>query len=131
MWILSSTVSVIRRGEKERMRNKAVAVSSSAAYTPDGRGAGGRLRRPFARKPPSTPYDCPLAQQRRSATTGSGRDWISKIVNPAYRLVAGGAARLLPFVFSSFSTDSLPVPLPTSEAAEEADTKSNSMSLWS
>ncbi|GAB2216131.1 hypothetical protein Droror1_Dr00023899 [Drosera rotundifolia] len=57
-------------------------------------GAGGKYRKPPARKPPSTPYDRPQSRRR----TGGG--WLSKIVDPAYQILAGGATRLLPSIFS-------------------------------
>ncbi|GMH23241.1 hypothetical protein Nepgr_025084 [Nepenthes gracilis] len=47
--------------------------------------------------------------------------WISKIVDPAYRLIAGGATRLLPSIFSSSishsSTSTLPHTVPPSNVA--------------
>ncbi|KAL9267142.1 Nuclear pore complex protein NUP1-like protein [Drosera capensis] len=57
-------------------------------------GAGGKYRKPPARKPPSTPYDRP---QSRCRTVGG---WLSKIVDPAFRILAGGATRLLPSILS-------------------------------
>ena len=99
------------------MRSEALGASSSAAYASQHRGAGGKIRRPISRKTPSTPYDRPLTQPRRPAAASGG--WISKIVDPAYRLLAGGAARFLPSVFSSSSTPSLPAPPPTDDAEEE------------
>ncbi|KEH38489.1 hypothetical protein MtrunA17_Chr2g0313971 [Medicago truncatula] len=58
---------------------------------PEQRGAGGKLRKPLPRKPPSTPY----------ARPSSNRRWISKLVNPAYRIIADGATRFLPSFFST------------------------------
>ncbi|XP_020207716.1 nuclear pore complex protein NUP1 isoform X1 [Cajanus cajan] len=74
---------------------------------PEERGAGGKLRKPQPRKPPPSPY-------ARPPETASRR-WISKLVDPAYRLIAGGATRILPSLFSASS-----VPCPTS-AAEDQD----------
>ncbi|KAL2340462.1 hypothetical protein Fmac_008402 [Flemingia macrophylla] len=71
------------------------------------RGAGGKLRKPPPRRPPSSPYARPPET--------AGRRWISKLVEPAYRLIAGRATRILPSFFSSS-----PLPCPTS-AAEDQD----------
>ncbi|GAB2300323.1 hypothetical protein Dimus_034359 [Dionaea muscipula] len=81
------------------MSNEAPKSAPSSALYAEGRGTGGKLRKPPARKPPSTPYDRPRNQQQRE---NSG--WFSKIVHPAYRLIAGGATRLLPSLFPPSST---------------------------
>ncbi|GAU50536.1 hypothetical protein TSUD_135690 [Trifolium subterraneum] len=60
------------------------------------RGAGGKLRKPPPRKPPASPYARPS-----SSTTTTNRRWISKLVDPAYRIIAGGATRFLPSFFST------------------------------
>ncbi|CAK8542717.1 unnamed protein product [Lathyrus sativus] len=54
----------------------------------DARGAGGKLRKPPPRKPPASPYTRP--------SLTANRRWISKLVDPAYRIIAGGATRFLP-----------------------------------
>ncbi|WCJ30048.1 nucleoporin-related [Euphorbia peplus] len=59
---------------------------------PQDRGAGGKLRRPISRRPPSTPYARPPQNQGR---------WLSKLVDPAVRLVYGGANLLFPSFFSA------------------------------
>lgn len=64
------------------------------------RGAGGKLRRPPARKPPATPYARPLAVQAQRGQ----RRWLSKIVDPAYQMIAGGATLLFPYFFSKVTT---------------------------
>lgn len=62
------------------------------------RGAGGKVRRPPPWKPPATPYARPPeAAQRR---------WISKLVDPACRLIAGGATRIFPSFFSKTASAS-------------------------
>jgi len=58
---------------------------------PEQRGAGGKLRKPPPRKPPSTPYARPSSNHR----------WISKLVDPAYRIITDGATRFLPSFFST------------------------------
>lgn len=71
----------------------------------EGRGAGGKFRKPPARKPHATPYDRPLSNQSRSDNE-SGGGWFSKPVGMARRLISGGATRILPYFFSkSPSTD--------------------------
>lgn len=73
---------------------------SSVLYGGGGeRGGGGKFRKPPARKPPPTPYDRP--QSNRSQVSDGG--WLSKLVDPAYRLIAGGATRILPSIFSKSS----------------------------
>ncbi|KAH0970319.1 hypothetical protein GBA52_022475 [Prunus armeniaca] len=71
------------------------------------RGVGGKLRKPPSRKPSTTPYARPpLSQAERGR-----RRWLSSVVDPAYRLIAGGATRLFPSFFSkSNSLSALPPP---------------------
>ncbi|XP_012078811.1 nuclear pore complex protein NUP1 isoform X2 [Jatropha curcas] len=69
------------------------------------RGAGGKLRKP-PRRPPSTPYARPPQNQ-----TQRGGRWLSRLVDPAFRLIAGGANLILPSFFSkSQSVYTLPAP---------------------
>lgn len=84
-------------------------TTSSGLYGGE-RGAGGKLRKPPSRKPHATPYDRPPPNQSRSDNgRGGGGGWFSKPVNLAYRLISGGATRMLPYFFSkSPSTDVLP-----------------------
>ncbi|KAI9117116.1 hypothetical protein K1719_011282 [Acacia pycnantha] len=72
------------------------------------RGAGGKVRRLLPRKPPATPYSRPPDTSRRR--------WISKLVDPACRLIAGQATRILPSFFSK--TSSAPA-LPDPTSADE------------
>ncbi|XP_055822702.1 nuclear pore complex protein NUP1 isoform X2 [Solanum dulcamara] len=59
------------------------------------RGAGGKFKKPPARKPPSTPYDRPPLNH-------FGRtSWLSKLVDPAYRIISGSANRILPSFISN------------------------------
>ncbi|CAJ1975524.1 unnamed protein product [Sphenostylis stenocarpa] len=81
---------------------------------PEERGAGGKLRKPPPRKPPPSPYARPVDTRRHR--------WISKLVNPAYRLIAGGATRLLPSLFSA-ATPPSPLPSPTSCAEDQANSR--------
>ncbi|EXC04106.1 hypothetical protein L484_012343 [Morus notabilis] len=74
---------------------KDVETTSSAARYGEERGAGGKLRK--ARKPPSTPYARPHAASE--ALTGQRR-WLSKLVDPACRLISGGASLIFPSFFS-------------------------------
>ncbi|XP_010535862.1 PREDICTED: nuclear pore complex protein NUP1 [Tarenaya hassleriana] len=81
--------------------------ASFSAETP--RGAGGKLRRKPARKAPATPYSRPAQNQ-------SQRRWISRIVDPAYRILSGGATRILPYFFSR---ENAAPALPASDAQEQ------------
>lgn len=71
------------------------------------RGAGGKLRRQPPRRPPSTPYARP--QQNQSLR---GR-FLSKLVDPACRLMAGGATKIFPSFF--YKQLSLPPPEPQTQ----------------
>uniref|UniRef100_A0A1J3G961 Nuclear pore complex protein NUP1 n=1 Tax=Noccaea caerulescens TaxID=107243 RepID=A0A1J3G961_NOCCA len=59
------------------------------------RGVGGKLKRQSAKRHPSTPYSRPPQNEVQR------RPWISRIVDPAYRIISGGATRLLPYFFSN------------------------------
>ncbi|CAH1432836.1 unnamed protein product [Lactuca virosa] len=85
--------------------------SSAPPYSGGRAGAGGKFRKPpISRKRASTPYDRP------SLTTGNnksdepqdgGGSWLSKlVVNPARRLIVGGATRILPSFFSKSDSSS-------------------------
>ncbi|KOM40050.1 hypothetical protein LR48_Vigan04g024800 [Vigna angularis] len=77
---------------------------------PEERGAGGKLRKPAPRKPLPSPYARPPEATRQR--------WISKLVDPALRLIAGGATRLLPSIFSA-ATPPSPILCPTSAADDQ------------
>ncbi|KAL4571483.1 hypothetical protein LXL04_018243 [Taraxacum kok-saghyz] len=87
--------------------------SSAPPYPGGGAGAGGKFRKPpISRKRPSTPYDRPsltTGNNKPGDSQDSGGGWLSKlVVNPARRLIVGGATRILPSFFSksdSSSTD--------------------------
>lgn len=71
------------------------------------RGAGGKLRKPSAMKSQATPYDRPSSSQQ------GRRWWLSKLVDPAYRLVATGATKILPAYFSTTPSVAALPPLPS------------------
>ncbi|KAJ0560935.1 hypothetical protein HanHA300_Chr06g0217061 [Helianthus annuus] len=77
--------------------------SSSTTPYPGGAGAGGKFRKP-PRKRPSTPYDRPPPSTANNQSQSGG--WLSKlVVNPARRLIVGGATRILPsFLFNPESS---------------------------
>lgn len=58
------------------------------------RGAGGKLRKPPSRRPLATPYARPQDNQAQR------RRWLSKLVDPAYKLISGGANLIFPSFFS-------------------------------
>ncbi|KAG4197298.1 hypothetical protein ERO13_A05G015501v2 [Gossypium hirsutum] len=71
------------------------------------RGVGGKPRRQPPHRPPATPYARPQQNQFLR-----GR-FLSKLVDPACRLVAGGASRIFPSLFSKHLTnDTLQPPEP-------------------
>jgi hypothetical protein len=63
----------------------------------DGGGYGKFPKRPFRRSTQTTPYDRPATAIRNPS--GSGNGWLSKLVDPAQRLIASGAQRLFASVF--------------------------------
>ncbi|KAF8047313.1 hypothetical protein N665_3100s0002 [Sinapis alba] len=67
----------------------------SAATSDAARGTGGKLRRQPARRHSTTPYSRPPQNEAQR------RPWISRIVDPAYRIISGGATRILPYFFSN------------------------------
>ncbi|GMJ07506.1 NUCLEOPORIN 82 [Hibiscus trionum] len=79
------------------------------------RGAGGKLRRQPPRRPPTTPYARPQQDQSLRARL------LCKLVDPACRLIAGGATRILPSLFKSFNTYSLPPPEPQARVQFDED----------
>jgi hypothetical protein len=68
-----------------------------------GGGAGGKFRKPPRRRP-STPYARPSQIVSNTITKPEephDGGWLSKlVVNPARRLIAGGAARIIPSFFA-------------------------------
>ncbi|XP_038700017.1 nuclear pore complex protein NUP1 isoform X2 [Tripterygium wilfordii] len=86
------------------MERDAATTSSRPDVPVEARGAGGKLRRPLARRPPSTPYARP---QQNGAQKGW---WFARLVDPARRIITGGATLVFPSLFSnSASLDALPV----------------------
>lgn len=74
-------------------------------------GIGGKFRRRPLGRPPATPYDRPPAALRG----GGGRfresgGWISRLVDPASRLIASGASKLFSSVFQKRLTAPPSVP---------------------
>lgn len=81
-------------------------MKASAIYVGEDKGAGGKLRKPLVRKKPSTPYDRP---PQSKTVNQSENGWLSKLVDPAFRLISRSSTRLLPSFFSrSALTDDLP-----------------------
>ncbi|KAM0943598.1 hypothetical protein DsansV1_C13g0123891 [Dioscorea sansibarensis] len=84
----------------------------SAAY--EGGGAGGKLRkRPMRRATAPTPYDRPPTAAR-GGLGGIRNGWLSRLVDPASRIITGGASRLFSSVFRK-PLPSLPAPPPPSD----------------
>ncbi|CAK7345476.1 unnamed protein product [Dovyalis caffra] len=76
-------------------------ATNDLATTPSGRkqivdyrGAGGKLRKPPSRRPQATPYARPPENQVQRSR------WLSKLVDPAYKLISGGANLIFPSFFS-------------------------------
>ncbi|KAH9761767.1 nucleoporin-like protein [Citrus sinensis] len=84
-------------------------TSLSLAQNAAHRGAGGKLMKQSSRKPPATPYARPQQQSR----------WLSKLVDPAYRLITGGATRILPSFFSNYKSHQHSLPAPTDQQLED------------
>ncbi|CAN6840380.1 hypothetical protein Bca4012_048235 [Brassica carinata] len=78
------------------MASEGDATSAATATSDAARGTGGKLRRQTARRhSAATPYSRPPQNQAQR------RPWISRIVDPAYRIISGGATRILPYFFSN------------------------------
>ncbi|XP_042498321.1 nuclear pore complex protein NUP1 [Macadamia integrifolia] len=83
------------------------------------RGTGGKFRKPTSRKPQPSPYARPANQTTRNAQR-SDKGWLSKFVDPASRLLSGGATRLFP---SFFSKTPVIIALPTPSDSEDSGVK--------
>ncbi|XWS57109.1 hypothetical protein CRYUN_Cryun09bG0143300 [Craigia yunnanensis] len=84
-----------------------------------GLGAGGKFRkRPFRRTTQTKPYDRPPTIIRNPSGTGDRNGWLSKLVDPAQRLITSSAHRL----FASFFRKRLPPPPPYPPQASESET---------
>ncbi|XP_022960828.1 nuclear pore complex protein NUP1-like isoform X1 [Cucurbita moschata] len=91
--------------------------TSSTPY--GGGGIGGKVRKPNSRKPLPSPYARPVHNQ-------SHRRWLSKLVDPAYRLITGGATRLLPYLFPKpLPSNALPSPGDEDQDKVEAEVEDN------
>ncbi|KAL3579517.1 hypothetical protein D5086_021021 [Populus alba] len=89
----------------------------------DGGGYGKFPKRPFRRSTQTTPYDRPATAIRNPS--GSGNGWLSKLVDPAQRLIASGAQRLFASVFRK-RLPAPPVVAPPSQPPEtERGTEEN------
>ncbi|KAL5769012.1 hypothetical protein ACOSP7_015570 [Xanthoceras sorbifolium] len=75
-------------------------TNAETASISEQRGAGGKLRRPSSRRAPATPYARPQQRSR----------WLSKLIDPACRLISGGANRIFPSLFSGSFEYALPAP---------------------
>lgn len=67
-----------------------------------GLGTGGKFRKPTARRSQKTPYDRPPTSVRNSGPGGGedkGGGWLSKLVDPAQRLITYSAHKLFASVF--------------------------------
>ncbi|KAF3528422.1 hypothetical protein DY000_02043519 [Brassica cretica] len=65
-----------------------------------GLGAGGKFRKPPARRSHKTPYDRPPTSVKNPRNgIGEDRGWLSKLVDPAQRLITYSAHRLFASVF--------------------------------
>uniref|UniRef100_A0A2P2INK7 Uncharacterized protein MANES_14G133500 n=1 Tax=Rhizophora mucronata TaxID=61149 RepID=A0A2P2INK7_RHIMU len=96
-------------------------IERTASLVAEERGAGGKFRKALLRKPPAKPYDRPPPRQQQR-----GR-WLSKLVDPAFRLISGGANLVFPSFFSKSSTvDALPVAIPDNDRDNlKAEAKQN------
>ncbi|GMI84652.1 hypothetical protein HRI_002134500 [Hibiscus trionum] len=94
-----------------------------------GFGAGGKFRkRPFRR---TTPYDRPPTAIRNPSNTGHGNGWLSKLVDPAQRLITSSAHRLFASVFRKRLTPSPLHPPKAPESENNQEARENSPSATS
>lgn len=74
------------------------AAAGTKAY--DETGAGGKFRRKPLRKSQATPYDRPpIAIRNTSSSGGGGNGWLSKIIDPASKLINASAHKLFGLAF--------------------------------
>jgi len=72
---------------------------SAVGYEDSGAGTGGKFRkRPF-RRAQTTPYDRPATALRPSQAAAEKNGWLSKLVDPASKLITYGAHKLFSSVF--------------------------------
>ncbi|KAK8546407.1 hypothetical protein V6N13_067628 [Hibiscus sabdariffa] len=89
-----------------------------------GFGAGGKFRkRPFRR---TTPYDRPPTAIRNPINTSHKNGWLSKLVDPAQRLITSSAHRLFASVFRKRLTPAPPHPLEAPESENNQEAKESS-----
>ncbi|XP_052485724.1 nuclear pore complex protein NUP1 isoform X3 [Gossypium raimondii] len=82
-------------------------------------GAGGKFKkRPFRRTTKTTPYDRPPASIRNPSGSSNENGWLSKLVDPARRLITSSAHRL----FASVFTKRLPPPPPPTPQLLDSET---------
>ncbi|WRX33477.1 hypothetical protein QQP08_025964 [Theobroma cacao] len=115
---------VLRRRERDRDREE-TQMERTTETTPSfsmqdpgttERGAGGKLRRQPPRRPPATPYTRPQQNQFLRSRL------LSKLVDPACRLITSGATRIFPSLFSKpLTNDSLPPPEPQTDVNLDGD----------
>lgn len=97
-------------------REKGAKMEAKTAAEPlysdrDGeRGGGGKFKKPPSRKPPASPYARPLAVPARRG------GWLAKLVDPAYRLISGGASRIMPSFLTRAPSIAPPLLLPVTES---------------
>ena len=83
-----------------RLMASAARGDSSNPYYGGGLGAGGKFRKPPARRSQKTPYDRPPTSAKNPRNgIGEDRGWLSKLVDPAQRVITYSAHRLFASVF--------------------------------
>lgn len=91
-------------------RDEITPLDTNVGVDEDERGAGGKSSR---RKPPRRPSATPYARLPEAGR----RRWVSKLVDPACRLIAAGATRIFP----SFFSKTAPVPAILDGPASDAE----------
>ncbi|KAJ4959262.1 hypothetical protein NE237_026373 [Protea cynaroides] len=94
-------------------------ATTMAGLHQEERGTGGKFRKPPARNPLSTPYARPANQTTHNVRMRD-RGWLSRLVDPASRLLSGGAITLFP---SFFSKSPAVIASPTPSGSEVSGTK--------
>ncbi|WCJ19158.1 hypothetical protein M5689_001458 [Euphorbia peplus] len=100
-----------------RERNNDNTTATNPYDDASGGGGFGKFRkRPF-RKPHTTPYDRPTTALRNPSLANDTNGWLSKLVDPAHRLITSGAHML----FGSVFRKRLPPPPPPQPPESEAN----------
>lgn len=100
-----------------------------------GLGTGGKFRKPAARRSQKTPYERPPTSARGSGVGGGREDrggggWLSKLVDPAQRLITYSAHKLFASVFRKrLVSGETPLQSPEQQQQQQVPERGNGLML--